>query len=175
MTRTRVLGLAALVVLAGLVVALAVFQPQKLFLDETVDEALPPAVQAPATTAAGAAATTRAPAGPVRLGGGSFRSLAHPGSGTALLLRQGDGSHLVRLEDLNVENGPDLHVYLAEASAGSDAASFGRDFLDLGRLKGNRGNQNYQLPRDADPSRYRSVVVWCKRFSVGFAVAPLRP
>ncbi len=45
--------------------------------------------------------------------------------------------------------------------------------MELGRLKGNLGNQNYEIPAGTDLSKYRNAVVWCARFSVGFGVATL--
>jgi hypothetical protein len=116
---------------------------------------------------------TTVPAGPLELATGELRGLAHRGSGRVRLLELGGGARLLRLEDLNVENGPDLHVYLAEAPADADPAQFGRRYVDLGLLKANHGNQNHRLPAGTDPARFRSAVIWCKRFAVGFAVAPL--
>jgi hypothetical protein len=170
---------AAVALLAGLVAVLALYQPQKLFIETTVDEALPSAATAaPAPTpvpAAAAPTPTTVPAGPRELATGALRGLAHRGSGRVRLLELADGARVLRLQDLNVENGPDLHVYLAEAPPDADPAQFGRRFVDLGLLKGNHGNQNYRLPAGADAARFRSAVIWCKRFAVGFAVAPLAP
>ena len=64
-------------------------------------------------------------------------------------------------------------MYLSEVPAGGDAGAYGKRFVDLGKLKGNKGNQNYRLPDNVDVSRYRSAVIWCKRFTVGFGVASL--
>jgi hypothetical protein len=168
----------AVALLAGVVVVVvALYQPQKLFIETTVDEALPSAATAsPAPTSAPAAAATASTTSAARtreLAMGELRGLAHRGSGRVRLLELADGARVLRLEGLNVENGPDLHVYLAEAPADADPAQFGRRFVDLGLLKGNHGNQNYRLPAGADPARFRSAVIWCKRFAVGFAVAPL--
>ena len=81
---------------------------------------------------------------------------------------------MLRLEELHTSNGPDLHVYLVEGDDASDDAAIkaGR-FVSLGALEGNIGNQNYELPADLDLDRYRSVSIWCKRFGVNFAAAPL--
>ena len=132
--------------------------------------------KAPASAAASKAAvphavTPAAPA-PVAAGRGEFRGLSHPGSGTAALLKVGAG-YVVRFENLNVENGPDLRVYLSTASSGSKQSAFNDEYVDIGSLKGNKGNQNYRVGASVDVRKYRSVVVWCRRFSVGFAVAPL--
>jgi Electron transfer DM13 len=166
----------AVALVAGLVAVLVLFQPQKLFIETTVDEAVPSAATAaPTSVPAAAAAPTPStvPAGPRELATGRLRGLAHRASGQVRLLELADGAQVLRLEGLNVENGPDLHVYLAEAPAGADPARFGQGFVDLGLLKANHGNQNYRLPADADRARFRSAVIWCKRFAVGFAVAPL--
>jgi hypothetical protein len=88
-------------------------------------------------------------------------------------VERADGRRVLRLEGLDVEDGPDLFVYLSAAPAGSAEDAFDDDFVNLGRLKGNQGNQNYELPDDLTASRYRSVVIWFRRFSVGFAVAPV--
>ena len=153
-----------LVAAAALVAAVVLiwFQPQKLFIDTSVNEPAP------------AASGRNAPGGGEGnvLARGMFRSLAHHGTGDALLLTSGD-STIVRLENLDVENGPDLRVYLSTAPSVASAETFNDEFVDLGALKANMGNQNYAVPRGVDARDYRSVVVWCRRFSVGFAVAPL--
>jgi hypothetical protein len=167
----------AVALLAGLVAVLALYQPHKLLIETTVDEALPSAATAaPSPTSAPTAVaptSTTVPAGPRELAAGELRGLAHQASGQVRLLELADGSRVLRLESLNVENGPDLRVYLAEAPADADPAQFGSGFVDLGLLKANHGNQNYRLPAGTDPARFHSAVIWCKRFAVGFAVAPL--
>ncbi len=94
----------------------------------------------------------------------------HFGRGTARLIGTPDGV-VVRLESFAVRNGPDLFVYLSPAADGYA----GKGNLELGRLKASEGNQNYRLPAGTDPSGYRSLVIWCKQFSVQFAVATLKP
>jgi hypothetical protein len=81
---------------------------------------------------------------------------------------------ILRFQDLDTSNGPDLHVYLSELPATDDWRAYGVRYLDLGKLKGNIGSQNYALPEGLDLSRFRSAVVWCERFAVGFGVAGLR-
>jgi hypothetical protein len=156
------------------------FGPQFLFIDTQVDEALPGGpeqVAASPQPAGGEEAGTKQekPAGPETLAEGRFMSLAHAGSGTALLVELPDGRRFLRFEDLRVENGPDLKVYLSAARADGDPDAHDDVFVELGPLKGNIGNQNYEIPDDVNLSRYESAVVWCKRFSVGFAAAPLDP
>jgi hypothetical protein len=181
-------GVAVVVALGLTAFVLVWFQPQKLFIDQRVDEAAPetrqPAATAPDVPAAPAApAVPAAPAapgasetdpGPSLVASGKFRSLEHTTTGRALVQEFPDGSRVLRLEGFETSNGPDLRLYL---SAGSSDASFGKeygeDFVELGRLKGNIGDQNYAIPAGADLSRYRNTVIWCKRFSVGFGVATL--
>jgi hypothetical protein len=111
---------------------------------------------------------------PTRLRSGSFQGLAHETSGSASVYQLPDGRRVLRLEELNTSNGPDLRVYLVEGDdASNDAAIKEGRFVELGALKGNIGNQNYELPPDLDLDRYRSVSIWCKRFAVNFAAAPL--
>jgi hypothetical protein len=98
----------------------------------------------------------------------------HKGSGQVTIYQLEDGSQLLRLENLNVTNGPALHVYLSEHANpmnGNDVNTNG--FVDLGDLKGNMGNQNYEIPAGTDLSKIKSVVIYCKTFSVVFSVASL--
>jgi electron transfer DM13 len=157
---------------AAVVFVLVWFQPQKYFLNTTVDEAAPRGIVAnPVDPSAG---TTPTAAGQATvLASGEFRSLEHGTSGRAMVLELANGSRVLRFEALDTSNGPDLHVYLSEVAAGDDARGYGEGFVDLGKLKGNKGSQNYAIPTAVDLSRYRSAVIWCKRFAVGFGVAPL--
>jgi hypothetical protein len=87
----------------------------------------------------------------------------------------GDGSHILRLENLDIFNGPALYVYAVGAQDAKDSETVEEaGFLNLGPLKGNQGNQTYELPAQFDPEKHRSISIWCKRFSVNFATAPLR-
>lgn len=158
----------------GLIVfVLLFFEPQALFIDEKVDEALP-------TVAPTASQTSKPDRGerrkrlPKTLAEGTFRGLDHSASGKALFVKLADGSRVLRFEDFDVQNGPDLKVYLSSAPASSEQGVFDDDIIDLGDLKGNIGNQNYKLPTGTDIDRYSSAVIWCKRFGVGFAVAGLQ-
>lgn len=90
----------------------------------------------------------------------------HNAAGKARVVHFEDGSDVLRLENLRVTNGPDLYVYLATDKQASD-------FVDLGRLKANSGNQNYDIPEGTDLSKYNTVLVWCKQFSVLFGSAEL--
>ena len=98
----------------------------------------------------------------------------HRGEGQATIYRGADGSHLLRLESLDVTNGPDLHVILSpHADPDNPGQVKTEGYVDLGKLKGNRGNQNYPIPSDVDIGSYSSVVIYCKPFSVVFSVASL--
>ncbi len=107
---------------------------------------------------------------------GRFRDAdrAHKGSGLASVLRRADGSHLLRLSEFQVTNGPDLEVWLSSVPdpASSDEVSAGT-WLSLGQLKGNIGDQNYDIPAGTDLGQYASVVIWCEQFGVLFSPAPL--
>jgi len=106
---------------------------------------------------------------------GSFYNLAHEGEGTATLYQLADGSRILRFENFEVLNGPDLHVYLATQDPVPDTVGVELEgSLDLGELKGNIGDQNYEIPADLDLSAFHSVVIWCVPFRVPFSAAPLR-
>jgi hypothetical protein len=163
-----------LVVTVGFALAVWWFGPQKLFLDETVEEPFPVSLSEPVPTVAASGSA----AGPVArppevLLSGDVRSRGHEGSGVAGVVRLPDGSLVLRLEDLDVSNGPDLRVVLSRHGADADNDAIARDGLDLGPLKANRGNQTYDVPAGTDLDAYGSVIVWCRRFSYVFAAAPL--
>lgn len=65
-------------------------------------------------------------------------------------------------------------MYLSATPAGGQRDTFDDNFISLGRLKGNQGNQNYEIPVGVDLRRYQSVVIWCRRFTYAFGAAPLR-
>jgi hypothetical protein len=106
---------------------------------------------------------------------GSFRSLEHATTGRAIVPRHPARHPILRLERLSTSNGPDLRAYLSRVPASSDLPAYRTGFIDLGALKGNRGSQNYAIPAGTDLSAFNSAVIWCRRFAVGFGVAPLKP
>jgi hypothetical protein len=149
------------VVTVAVFVAWYAFRPERLVVDRPVDEALP-------TAQGGLLAQT--------LASGRFYSILHPTEGTATIYQMGDGSRVLRFTDFKTSNGPDVHVYMVAAEDAKDATTVERaGFIDLGDLKGNIGDQNYRLGSDVDLAKYRSVSIWCKRFSVSFGAAPLMP
>jgi hypothetical protein len=126
----------------------------------------PPGDGTPATTAA------PAPTGPQLIGSGTFVGLAgHDGTGDAGIFRLEDGSFVLRLENFDIENGPDLELYLVPGEA---SYSPGGGSLHFGGLKGNVGDQTYEIPRDfvVTPGPW-TVLVWCEAFSVEFVGASL--
>ena len=139
-----------------------------LFISKTVVEEFPAA--AARERAGGMAAATKVKAGSFRDADGF-----HKGSGEAAVFRLPDGSHLLRLENFMVTNGPGLHVLLARHADPKERADVtGPGFDDLGALKGNIGDQNYTIPAGVDPAARGSVVIYCKPFRVIFSVAPLK-
>ncbi len=173
------------VVLAVLVVVVAAglywFAPWKLFTSTTVHDALSAPTVAPSATAAASSpssASASAPApvtGPAVLAQGSFVSHEHATTGTARIVRTADGSRQLELANLATSDGPDLRVWLTDRPA-DDASGLNHGrYLELGRLKGNRGDQVYPVPAGTDLTGYRSVTIWCIRFSVSFGAAELLP
>jgi hypothetical protein len=132
---------------------------------------------APTATDSPASETTTAPTPPtiVTLAAGQFVDRSYTGSGTALVLTDGSAQRFLRFEDFATDNGPDLFVYLTSARADADESAFGVDgeYVNLGRLTGNIGDQNYEIPPDIDLDRFSTVVVWCDRFSSAFTAADL--
>ncbi|MBK9739649.1 MAG: DM13 domain-containing protein [Actinobacteria bacterium] len=182
----RVMIPLAMLVLFVAAAGLVLFQPWRLFTDVSVDEALPAAPSAtsampvddPAASAVSVPLATSAPV-PLVLATGSFISHEHGTSGRARVLELADGSRVLRLDGLDTSNGPDLKVWLSDAPVldGPDGWFVFDDgaYVDLGSLKGNKGNQNYPIPADVDLSALSSVTIWCDRFSVSFGAADLTP
>jgi hypothetical protein len=139
---------------------------------EQVEQEMEKAAGAPPVTASEEMPASSKPA---VISQGSFRDADsfHRGSGTATLYLLDDGSHLLRLENLDVTNGPDLHVLLVPAADPTERADI-EGYVDLGPLKGNQGNQNYEIPTEVDPTAYGSIVIYCQPFHVIFSVASLK-
>jgi hypothetical protein len=159
------LRLALLAVIAAVVLPLAWYLGSPLFIDQVVNEALP------ATPAQPAAA-----AGPVVLGSGQFTEIdaVHKGQGKATIYTLPDGKRVLRFEEFRVTNGPDLYVYLAGHAAPRDSRQLHAGAAhEVARLKGNAGDQNYELPDGLDLTAFKSVVIYCKQFSVVFSTAAL--
>ncbi len=170
------------------VVAALVFQPWLLFIDVRVDDEIPSAVPAasdasvtgePEATPAAPSASPPAPSGPVDFATGTFVSHEHETTGTVRVIEHPDGSRQLALENLSTTNGPDVHVWL---SAGPVIEGFdgwftagSHPYVDLGLIKGNQGDQLYDIPVDVDLTAYPTVDLWCVQFSVSFGAAALTP
>ena len=137
------------VVVAVPFVAFLAYALLPVFVDKTVEE--------------------RVATGSSRERGGELTGIDHQATGKAAVYRLADGARVVRLEDLDMQNGPDLFVYLVP-EAGQREPGGG---VNLGRLKGNKGNQQYALPAGTDPDDFDAVLVWCRQFATAFAGAPL--
>jgi hypothetical protein len=155
----RRIWIGGLVVLGG--IGWYLFRPELLFVNKKVNEE---------QVASVGASVMRA------LAAGRFHSVAHETHGTATIQDVGGGRRVLRLTDFTTSNGPDVRVYLVAASDASDNETVTKaGFVELGKLKGNEGDQNYDVPDDLDLSQYRAVTIWCRRFAVNFATAPLTP
>jgi hypothetical protein len=114
--------------------------------------------------------------GPTALRAGTFSSRnRYEVTGTATAFALDDAERVLRLEDFASTNGPDLFVYLTSADASATDGEIDADFVDLGVLTGNIGNQNYVIPPEVDLDVYDTVVIWCRRFTSSFGVAALDP
>ena len=183
-TRNRLLLAGGLVVA---VVGFLLFRPDTLVTEVPVDESLEEAftttttpntsTAAPTTTTSGTTTepvtgpTTGEVVEPVVVTSGLFTGIDHDATGTVNVYEQ-DGRFVLRFEDdTDIQNGPDLYVWVLPSNS-YDGGTPG-EYLDLGFLTGTVGSQNYQLPDSFDPSVHRTVLIWCLRFAVPFAAAPL--
>ncbi len=150
-----------LIVLAVLVIAWYLFRPEKLLISSKVNEDFPQTAESEKQKI---------------IFEGSFKPVAHGAEGVATIYDMGGGNRVLRFTDFAVSNGPDVHVYLVAAEDPMDSETIKQsEIYELGSIKGNVGNQNYDLSPDVDLDKYKSVVIWCKRFGVNFAVAQLEP
>jgi len=145
-----------------LVVGWAAFRPERLWVNKEVNETLPMGTAHAGTME------------PKLLAMGSFHSVAHETSGNASILRTDDGKNVLRLTNFTTSNGPDVQVYLVAANDANDNDTVTKSgFIHVGALKGNIGDQNYELPDGVDLGKYKAVTIWCRRFGVNFGTAPL--
>ena len=166
----RVQAAAGVAVLAGAAFAWWTISP--LFLTTTVSEQTREATVTIASPAAPAAPTAGGPSpGATLLGGGELQRIddLHKGSGPVVLFEL-EGKQFVRFEEVAIQNGPDLHVYLARGTGG---AYDGEKDLYLGTLKATNGTFAYEVPAGTSVADYKSVVVWCRAFAVLFTWADL--
>jgi hypothetical protein len=159
-------------IVAGSVVAAGVlwylFRPELLFIDQTVNEAFPVAAVQPVSQSSPKAM-------PVQLASGMFHAGAHETKGAATIVRLGDGKRVLRLTNFQTSNGPDVRVLLISAADATDNDTVKNSKrVELASLKGNVGDQNYDIPADVDLTQYSAVTIWCNRFGVNFGTAPLQ-
>ncbi|HLO00525.1 MAG TPA: DM13 domain-containing protein [Pyrinomonadaceae bacterium] len=155
--RKLTITIAALLVLGA---AWYAFRPERLFINQRVSEQFP---------------TASAAAEPIKLAAGSFHSVAHETNGVATIYQLPDGKRTLRLTQFQTSNGPDVQVYLVAATDATDNDTVTRSgFVQIAALKGNIGDQNYDIGSDVDLAKYRAVTIWCRRFGVNFATAPLQ-
>jgi hypothetical protein len=152
------------------------FRPELLFVKTTVNETLPTEVAAQTGNVGGQPAQSSAEAaGASVVLSGEFRSHAHETLGVASVHQLSD-RRVLRLTGFSTSNGPDVRVYLVAAGDATDNETVTRaGFVELGKLKGTQGDQNYDIPAGLDLEKYRAVTIWCRRFSVNFGTAPLTP
>jgi len=153
---------ASIAIVIGLV-GLAWYLGSPLFIRTTVNEAFPTTAPS-AVVASSAPLPAAAPAAPVILATGTLGYVdeLHHGTGVVLVVRAADAV-VLRFQSVAITNAPDVHVYLSRETEGRWT---GATSLYLGPLKATNGSFNYQVPVDADLSAYKSVVVWCRQFSV---------
>lgn len=150
----------ALVAIPVLVVGWWEFRPEKLFINEKVSEAAP----------------FMASGEPQPIYTGVLEGKAHATSGRATIYQAPDGKSFLRLSDFTTSNGPDVHVVLLKAdekALGGVAITGELDKVELGSLKGNQGDQNYDLPAATDLNKYQTVAIYCERFHVIFGSSQL--
>jgi Electron transfer DM13 len=157
--------LGTVVVTAGSVMGYLLYASS---VDKVVDEQVAMAAPEPSPSETRREGASARPERNVALGGGVFESAAHETIGTATLIRLAEGGRVLTLTSFETDPGPDLRVYLV--TGGPDDLG---DVVDLGGLKGNRGDQQYEVPGSVDADRFRTVVIWCRAFSVAFGSAGL--
>jgi len=136
------------------------FRPEKLFINQKVNEAAPMALSSE----------------PEALYTGKLEGKIHQTSGRATVYKSTDGKEYLRLSDFTTSNGPDVHVLLLRAedkALGGEIVKGELDGVELGALKGNQGDQNYDLPASVDLNKYQAVAIYCERFHAIFGVARL--
>jgi pentapeptide MXKDX repeat protein len=107
---------------------------------------------------------------------GKFHGKVHATSGRATVYQEADGKLVLRLTNFKTSNGPDVHVILVATKDAMDDANFlkeNTEKLELGKLKGNEGDQNYEIPAGTDLTKFRTVSIYCERFNANFGAAPL--
>jgi hypothetical protein len=148
--------LVILVIVAAVAIPIGIYTISPLFINATVNEPLPATISSRSTTVLGDKTLS-----------GIFMGVNdgfHDAEGNVKVVSLTDGSKILRLENFKSTNGPNVHVYLATDKRAAD-------YIDLGKLKANNGNQNYNIPAGSDITKHNIVLIWCKDFSVLFGSA----
>ena len=170
--RSRALRFPVLGAYLATAAAVGAYLGSSVLFDDVVDERVAVAAPLPSPESRGSGDARAAAARNVLLRAGRFEPVRHSAAGRAMEIALADGGRVLTLTGFEVDNGPDLRVYLVAGPARSEDEV--DDFIDLGALKGNKGDQQYALPARARATRYDTAVIWCRAFSVLFARAPLR-
>ena len=107
---------------------------------------------------------------------GKFHGKVHKTEGRATIYEEASGKLVLRLTNFKTSNGPDVHVILVATKDAMDDANFLKDNtekIELGKLKGNEGDQNYEIPPGTDLTKFSTVSIYCERFNANFGAAPL--
>jgi hypothetical protein len=159
MKRKYIFLIGAFLIIGGILWSL--FRPEKLFIDKKVNETLP---------------QTEVKSKEIKqqhvISEGQFQSGVHETAGTATIYQLADGKRILRLTNFSTSNGPDVRVVLVptkQLKNNEDVKNY--KYIELGKLKGNKGDQNYEIPDEIDVSAYGAVSVWCKRFNENFGAA----
>ncbi|PEA53851.1 hypothetical protein CON64_16625 [Bacillus pseudomycoides] len=158
MKRKYIFLIGAFLIIGGILWSL--FRPEKLFINKKVNEALPQAEMKSKETKQQV------------ISEGQFQSGVHETKGTATIHQLADGKRILRLSNFSTSNGPDVRVVLVptkQLKNNEDVKNY--KYIELGKLKGNKGDQNYEIPNEIDISAYGAVSVWCKRFNENFGAA----
>ncbi len=150
----------AFIALPVLIATWWAFRPEKLFINQKVNEAVPAGLSSE----------------PEALYTGRLDGSVHQTTGRATIYKTADGRRYLRLSDFSTSNGPDVHVLLArteDKALEQEIVKGSLDSVELGALKGNQGDQNYELSATADLNQYQAVVIYGERFHAVFGVAKL--
>ncbi|WP_020060209.1 DM13 domain-containing protein [Bacillus sp. 123MFChir2] len=159
MKRKYIFFIGAFVIVGGILWSL--FRPEKLFIDKKVNETLPQTEM-----------KSKEEKQQHLISEGKFQSGVHETTGTATIYQLADGKRILRLSNFSTSNGPDVRVVLVPTNQlknNEDVKNY--KYIELGKLKGNKGDQNYEIPDEIDVSAYGTVSVWCKRFNENFGAA----
>ncbi len=154
-------------VLIILGVAWYLFRQERLFINARVNEKFPESASEQKVQSAGS---------PIALFIGHFHGVAHEGDGVATIYQLPNCERIFRFTEFKTSNGPEVQIYLVAADDANDSDTVKKaGFVSIGSIKGNIGDQNYDVPSDVDLAKYKAVTIWCRRFGVNFAAAPLSP